>query len=102
MNPSSQDPTTEPDTRRSAGAATISLRAVLRLAGLGAAGLAVGGGAASAVVGAHRFDVEPIAATIPSLRSSLRLAWLSDLHGPFIGVGSVRRGSTPRWRRSPT
>jgi uncharacterized protein len=35
--------------------------------------------------------VEPIAATIPSLRAPLRLAWLVDLHyGPLIGLGSVR------------
>jgi uncharacterized protein len=90
MNPTPQDRTPDRATRRRAGAATLSRRAFLRLGVLGAAGLAVGSGAARAIAGAHRFGVEPIAASIPSLRSSLRLAWLSDLHyGPFIGVGSV-------------
>jgi uncharacterized protein len=85
------DPEPVRDTRRTAGGAPMSRRAFLRLAGVGAAGLVVGGGAAGAVAEAYRFDVEPIAATIPSLRAPLRLAWLSDLHyGPFIGTGSVR------------
>jgi uncharacterized protein len=76
---------------RPAGGPRMSRRAFLRLAGLGAAGLVVGGGAAGSVAEAYRFDVEQIAATVPSLRTPLQLAWLVDLHyGPLIGVGSVR------------
>ena len=52
----------------------------------GAATAAVGEG----VAGAYRFTLERIEATLPGLRSPVRVAWLVDLHfGPFIREGSV-------------
>jgi uncharacterized protein len=75
---------------RPPGGPRMSRRTFLRRAGLGAAGLVLGGGAVGSVAEAYRFEVVQIAATIPSLRAPLRLAWLSDLHyGRFIDVGSV-------------
>ena len=89
MDPERIDPSNAPapePSRQGRAAQTVNRRAFLRLLGLGAAGVAFVGG----LVGAYRFEVEPIARVLPGLQRPLRVAWLTDLHyGPFIRCGSI-------------